>query len=133
MRADEEISGDIADMMANSQAASECLASCEICIDGLDIPAYADLPGQSPAYYPFQITQTLPLPDELHTEMRKADVDRMSISSSIYEADEVDKGLTAKMGLFEEIGHAWFVVGSQLFLWNYSDTYVLPPSCSWLR
>lgn len=28
------------------------------------------------------------------------------------------------MGLFEEIGHAWFVVGSQLFLWNYSDTYV---------
>jgi len=31
------------------------------------------------------------------------------------------------MGLFEEIGHAWFVVGSQLFLWNYSDTYVLPP------
>ena len=58
--------------------------------------------------------------------MRKADVDRMSISSSIYGADEVDKGLTAKMGLFEEIGHAWFVVGSQLFLWNYSDTYVSP-------
>lgn len=46
----------------------------------IDIPAYADLPGQSPAYYPFQITQTLPLPDELHTEMRKADVDRMSYS-----------------------------------------------------
>jgi hypothetical protein len=58
------------------------------------------------------------------------------------------------MGLFEEIGHAWFVVGSQLFLWNYSDTYVspsllsqtalmadaiysdtyaLPLPCSWLR
>jgi hypothetical protein len=65
--------------------------------------------------------------------MRKADVDRMSISSSIYGADEVDKGLTAKMGLFEEIGHAWFVVGSQLFLWNYSDTYALPLPCSWLR
>lgn len=43
---------------------------------GVDIPAYADLPGQSTAYYPFQITQTLPLPDELHTEMRRADVDR---------------------------------------------------------
>jgi hypothetical protein len=42
----------------------------------------------------------------------------------MYRTDEVDKGLTAKMGLFEEIGHAWFVVGSQLFLWNYSDTYV---------
>jgi hypothetical protein len=48
-----------------------------------------------------------------------------------YGIDEVDKGLTAKMGLFEEIGHAWFVVGSQLFLWNYSDTYVLSfLSCS---
>ena len=45
---------------------------------GIDIPAYADLPGQSTAYHPFQITQTLPLPDELHTEMRKADVDRES-------------------------------------------------------
>lgn len=44
--------------------------------------------------------------------------------SCVYKADGVDKGLTAKMGLFEEIGHAWFVVGSQLFLWNYSDTYV---------
>jgi len=48
--------------------------------DEIDIPAYTDLPGQSPAYYPFQITQTLPLPDELHTEMRKADVDRKLIS-----------------------------------------------------
>lgn len=57
-----------------------CLSeSCDMdAVLMIDIPAYADLPGQSPAYYPFQITQTLPLPDELHTEMRKADVDRMS-------------------------------------------------------
>jgi hypothetical protein len=33
------------------------------------------------------------------------------------------------MGLFEEIGHAWFVVGSRLFLWNYSDTYVYAVNC----
>ena len=45
----------------------------------------------------------------------------------LYGTNEVDKGLTAKMGLFEEIGHAWFVVGSQLFLWNYSDTYGSAP------
>jgi hypothetical protein len=66
----------------------------------IDIPAYADLPGQSPAYYPFQITQTLPLPDELHTEMRKADVDRMFpvlYLPGLNGTDWVDKGLTAKM------------------------------------
>lgn len=57
--------------------------------------------------------------------MRRADVDRESISNDLEvgrKADRADKGMTAKMGLFEEIGHAWFVVGSQLFLWNYSDT-----------
>lgn len=58
--------------------------------------------------------------------MRKADVDRTSLSLNYlikYCANFMaDKGLTAKMGLFEEIGHAWFVVGSRLFLWNYSDT-----------
>lgn len=55
------------------------LGVVEVEADEIDIPAYTDLPGQSPAYYPFQITQTLPLPDELHTEMRKADVDRKLI------------------------------------------------------
>jgi hypothetical protein len=57
--------------------------------------------------------------------MRRADVDRESTSkgSEVWsKTDRADKGMTAKMGLFEEIGHAWFVVGSQLFLWNYSDT-----------
>lgn len=81
MAADEEISGDMADMMQNAQAASTCWRDLfwgEA--DEIDIPAYTDLPGQSPAYYPFQITQTLPLPDELHTEMRKADVDRKLIT-----------------------------------------------------
>lgn len=34
MRADEEISGDIADMMANAQAASESHLALEIWIDG---------------------------------------------------------------------------------------------------
>lgn len=56
---------------------------CGVCLEGVDadevdIPAYSDIPGQSTAYHPFQITQTLPLPDELHTEMRRADVDRES-------------------------------------------------------
>ncbi len=33
----------------------------------------------------------------------------------------VDKHLTAKMGLFEEIERAWFTVDNKLFLWDYND------------
>ena len=39
----------------------------------------------------------------------------------------LDKHLTAKMGLFEEIERAWFTVDNKLFLWDYTDGYVESP------
>jgi len=37
------------------------------------------------------------------------------------DADPVGKDVSARMGLFEEIGRAWLVVNNKLFLWDYSD------------
>lgn len=41
--------------------------------------------------------------------------------SGISFADGVDKHLTAKIGLFEDIERAWFTVDNKLFLWDYND------------
>lgn len=36
-----------------------------------------------------------------------------------------EKGQSAKMGLFEDIERAWFTIDKKLFLWDYSDGWVL--------
>ena len=92
------------------------------CKAGLTTDAlYVPIP--SPAFTPVRKNRHLPLPDALHQELNCTSITRDVIAQS-NATDSPVKHLTAKMGLFEEIGRAWFTIDNKLFLWDYSDGWV---------